>query len=86
MKEMFAFQLHTVKSIFQKLWFRVGKCRLALSQAEMSKKKPLIIIVGCTGTGKSDLGIAVAKNFSGEVISADSMQVYKGWKIFFEYK
>ncbi|MCP9257178.1 tRNA dimethylallyltransferase, mitochondrial [Dirofilaria immitis] len=43
----------------------------------MSRKKPLIIILGCTGTGKSDLGIAVARNFNGEVISADSMQIYK---------
>ncbi|VDK77259.1 unnamed protein product [Litomosoides sigmodontis] len=81
MKEMFTDQLRIVKSIFQKLWFRAGDCRLALSQAQMLKKKPLIIIVGCTGTGKSDLGIAVAKNFSGEVISADSMQVYKGLDI-----
>uniref|UniRef100_A0A8R1TZJ7 C2H2-type domain-containing protein n=1 Tax=Onchocerca volvulus TaxID=6282 RepID=A0A8R1TZJ7_ONCVO len=47
----------------------------------MSRKKPLIIILGCTGTGKSDLGIAVAKNFNGEVISADSMQIYKGLDI-----
>lgn len=43
--------------------------------------KPLIVILGCTGTGKSDLGIAVAKNFNGEVISADSMQIYKGLDI-----
>ncbi|KAM3722841.1 tRNA dimethylallyltransferase [Dirofilaria immitis] len=47
----------------------------------MSRKKPLIIILGCTGTGKSDLGIAVARNFNGEVISADSMQIYKGLDI-----
>ncbi|EJW87227.1 tRNA delta(2)-isopentenylpyrophosphate transferase, partial [Wuchereria bancrofti] len=47
----------------------------------MSSMKPLIIILGCTGSGKSDLGIAVAKNFNGEVISADSMQIYKGLDI-----
>ena len=39
---------------------------------------PLIIVAGCTGTGKSDLGVALAEKFSGEIISADSMQIYKG--------
>uniref|UniRef100_A0A7E4ZRT0 tRNA dimethylallyltransferase n=1 Tax=Panagrellus redivivus TaxID=6233 RepID=A0A7E4ZRT0_PANRE len=43
--------------------------------------KPLIVVGGCTGTGKSDLGIQVAKKFNGEVISADSMQIYKGLDI-----
>lgn len=38
----------------------------------------LVIVCGCTGTGKSDLGIEIAKKFNGEVISADSMQIYKG--------
>ncbi|VDK52760.1 unnamed protein product [Anisakis simplex] len=42
---------------------------------------PLVVILGCTGTGKSDLGIAIAKRFNGEVISADSMQIYKGLDI-----
>jgi tRNA dimethylallyltransferase len=41
-------------------------------------KLPLIIVAGCTGTGKSDLGIELAEKFNGEVISADSMQIYKG--------
>ncbi|VDO56774.1 unnamed protein product, partial [Onchocerca flexuosa] len=78
---MFTFQLHAIKSIFRKLWFGVNNYRLVLPPVEMSRKKPLIIILGCTGTGKSDLGIAVAKNFNGEVISADSMQIYKGLDI-----
>lgn len=39
---------------------------------------PLIVISGCTGTGKSDLGVAIAKEFNGEIINADSMQIYKG--------
>ncbi|CAG9537572.1 unnamed protein product [Cercopithifilaria johnstoni] len=77
---MFTFQLHTVKSISQILC-RVNKWRLTLPLVEMLRKKPLVIILGCTGTGKSDLGIAVAKNFNGEVISADSMQIYKGLDI-----
>lgn len=40
-----------------------------------------VVILGCTGTGKSDLGIAIAKHFNGEIISADSMQIYKGLDI-----
>lgn len=45
---------------------------------DFSVTKPLIIVSGCTGTGKSDLAIAIAKRFGGDVISADSMQIYKG--------
>uniref|UniRef100_A0AC34R1B0 Isopentenyltransferase n=1 Tax=Panagrolaimus sp. JU765 TaxID=591449 RepID=A0AC34R1B0_9BILA len=43
--------------------------------------KPVVIVSGCTGTGKSDLAIAIAKKFDGEVISADSMQIYRGLDI-----
>ena len=42
------------------------------------KKKPLIVIAGPTASGKTSLGVEVCKEFSGEVISADSMQIYKG--------
>ncbi|MBX2866734.1 tRNA (adenosine(37)-N6)-dimethylallyltransferase MiaA [Candidatus Kaiserbacteria bacterium] len=42
------------------------------------KKQKLIIIVGPTSSGKTSLSIAVAKRFNGEVISADSRQVYRG--------
>ena len=40
-------------------------------------KKPLIVIAGATATGKSDLAVNIAKIIGGEIISADSMQVYK---------
>lgn len=42
---------------------------------------PLIIICGPTATGKSDLAIEVAERFDGEIINADSMQLYKGMDI-----
>ncbi len=48
----------------------------------MPKVKPKIIsIVGPTASGKSDLAVMIAKEFKGEVISADSRQVYLGLNI-----
>ena len=44
----------------------------------MSKKINTIFIVGPTASGKTALSIEVAKKFNGEIISADSMQLYKG--------
>lgn len=41
-------------------------------------KQPLIIIVGPTASGKTSLSIKLAEAFAGEVISADSRQVYRG--------
>lgn len=38
----------------------------------------VLVIVGPTASGKSDLAVKLAKKFDGEVISADSRQVYKG--------
>ena len=39
--------------------------------------KKLIVILGPTASGKSALGVQLAKKFKGEIISADSRQVYK---------
>ena len=39
--------------------------------------KPLIVIAGPTATGKSDLAAELARRINGEVVSADSMQVYR---------
>ena len=41
----------------------------------------VIVICGATATGKSDLAVAVAKHFDGEIINADSMQIYRGMDI-----
>ncbi|MCP4179043.1 MAG: tRNA (adenosine(37)-N6)-dimethylallyltransferase MiaA [bacterium] len=41
-------------------------------------KNKVIIITGPTATGKTSLGISIARHFNGEIISADSRQVYKG--------
>lgn len=47
----------------------------------LSDKRPVVCIVGPTATGKSDIGVWLAQRTGGEVISADSMQVYRGMDI-----
>lgn len=44
-------------------------------------KKPLLVIVGPTASGKTDLGVELALRLDGEVVSADSMLVYQGMDI-----
>ena len=41
----------------------------------------LIIICGATATGKSDLAVSLAHDLGGEIINADSMQLYQGMDI-----
>ncbi len=45
------------------------------------QKPKLLIVLGPTSAGKSDLAVMLAKEFNGEIISADSRQVYKGLDI-----
>jgi tRNA dimethylallyltransferase len=44
-------------------------------------RKKVLVILGPTASGKSDLGVKLARKFKGEIISADSRQVYKGLNI-----
>ncbi len=44
-------------------------------------KIPLLVVAGPTASGKTALGAALAEEYDGEVISADSMQIYKGLDI-----
>jgi tRNA-2-methylthio-N6-dimethylallyladenosine synthase len=46
-----------------------------------SRKAKLVVIVGPTASGKTDLAIRLAKKFNGEIVSADSRLVYKGMDI-----
>jgi tRNA dimethylallyltransferase len=48
-----------------------------MSQSKKIKRK-IIVILGPTASGKSNLAVKIAKKFNGEIISADSRQVYKG--------
>ncbi|KAJ8943601.1 hypothetical protein NQ318_006603 [Aromia moschata] len=47
----------------------------------MGSRLPLIVILGATGSGKTKLSLELARKFGGEVIGADSMQIYRGLDI-----
>ena len=47
----------------------------------LNKKIRLISVVGPTASGKTRLAVALAKRYNGEIISADSMQIYQGMQI-----
>ncbi|MDO8676127.1 MAG: tRNA (adenosine(37)-N6)-dimethylallyltransferase MiaA [Candidatus Azambacteria bacterium] len=46
-----------------------------------NRKQKIIVIIGPTASGKSSLGIKLARKFNGEIVSADSRQVYRGMNI-----
>lgn len=46
-----------------------------------AKKIPVLAIVGSTASGKTALGVMLAKRYHGEIVSADSMQIYQGLDI-----
>ncbi len=62
----------TQNRVSQGMWVQVPP------PAQMNK---ILVILGATATGKSDLAVKLAKKYNGEVISADSRQVYKGLDI-----
>ncbi len=47
----------------------------------MENKKPVVYIVGPTASGKTSFSVEIAKKYNGEIISGDSMQIYKGMHI-----
>ena len=47
----------------------------------MSAEAPLLCIVGPTASGKSALALRLAQQLDGEILSADSMQIYRGFDI-----
>ena len=48
-----------------------------LEQAALAGKIPLIVVMGPTASGKTALGIALAELINGEIVSADSRQIYR---------
>lgn len=55
----------------------IKKIQLFLGTA----KRPLLVILGPTASGKTDLSLSLAKRFHGEIINADSRQMYRGMNI-----
>ncbi|WP_400247706.1 tRNA (adenosine(37)-N6)-dimethylallyltransferase MiaA [Niallia sp. JL1B1071] len=47
----------------------------------MTLKEKVVVLIGPTAVGKTNLSIELAKKFDGEIISGDSMQIYKGMDI-----
>lgn len=47
----------------------------------LTEKPPVLILVGPTAVGKTAFSIACAKQYNGEILSADSMQIYRGMDI-----
>lgn len=52
-----------------------------MNAADPQAVPPVVAVVGPTAAGKSDLGVALARHLGGEVINADSMQLYRGMDI-----
>ncbi|WP_125611170.1 tRNA (adenosine(37)-N6)-dimethylallyltransferase MiaA [Specibacter cremeus] len=46
-----------------------------------ARRPPVVAVVGPTGSGKSELALALAERFDGEAVNADSMQFYRGMDI-----
>ena len=44
-------------------------------------KPRILCVVGSTASGKTSLAVELAKQFDGEIVSCDSMQIYKGMNI-----
>jgi tRNA dimethylallyltransferase len=55
-----------------------GECQDVLPRAELYS---LVAIAGPTGSGKSELALAIAREFNGEIVNYDSVQMYRGFDI-----
>ena len=49
--------------------------------SQVESAPTVLAVVGATATGKSDLGVALARRLGGEVVNADSMQLYRGMDV-----
>ena len=54
---------------------------LRVAGCQVMARCPVVVILGATGAGKSQLALELAAKFGGEIISADAMQMYKGLDI-----
>ncbi|KAG8158727.1 hypothetical protein KVR01_011170 [Diaporthe batatas] len=66
--------------LFPHLLYRHLQCYSTML-ARQTPTAPLLVILGSTGTGKSELAVDLAVRFNGEIINADAMQMYRGLPI-----
>lgn len=72
--QCFSFQGIEMKELKDRLCYNES---VKIQEVKAFMKEKIIVIVGPTAVGKTSLSIEVAKRFNGEVISGDSMQIYK---------
>jgi tRNA dimethylallyltransferase len=58
-------------------WRQYNRRRMDFTSFIKSAKKPLIVVLGPTASGKTELSLKIAKKVKGEIISTDSRQIYK---------
>jgi len=51
------------------------------SSSESALRSPIVVIAGMTGTGKTEIALGLARSLGGELVGADSVQVYRGFDI-----
>lgn len=72
----------TEKAEIERLYFGLAiEAQKQIPSSLQNPKKKVIVIAGPTACGKSDFALMLAEKIGGEIISADSMQVYRGMDI-----
>ncbi|KRX18691.1 tRNA dimethylallyltransferase, mitochondrial, partial [Trichinella nelsoni] len=76
---------NTDESDEEMLWlirnYEMISCYTGNMRCGVDWKKPIVVILGATGTGKTELAVEVCLHAGGEMISADAMQMYSGLAI-----
>ena len=67
--------------IARRLMASLSKSSAATAVGEAVEKIPVVVVIGATGTGKTKLGVELAKKLNGEVVNADSLQMYRGLSV-----
>src|SRR5881409_3776415 len=63
---------------------RLASCNVTVTSpctSDTEQRPTVLAVVGPTATGKSELAVALAQRLGGEIVNADSMQLYRGMDI-----
>lgn len=74
-------QIHSDEEKIKQILKGIYQPEFAKTPLSASKKKQVLVLSGPTAVGKTSLSLLIASKINGEVISADSMQVYRGMDI-----